>query len=90
MDIKDKIGGTLYASSNPASAPLDIISISIDEAEKTIRVSISPTDTAALTFKKGVTEMELTFLDGSVAKLKLTGGEEEDPDHVRVTGEVVT
>lgn len=91
MDIKDKIGGTLYASSSASFAPKNIISISIDTAAKTISASISQANTAALTFKKGVTEMELTFPSGDVSKLKLTDfGNEDDPDPVRVTGEVPT
>jgi len=90
MDIKDKIGGTVWASSEIADSPLDIIDLVVDDATKTITMTISATDTAALTAKKGVADLELVSPGGVVTKLKLTQGEQDEPDAVRVSGEVTT
>ena len=90
MDIKDKIGGTVWASSEVADAPLNIIEITVSDATKTLSLSIPATDTAALTAKKGVADLELVSGSGVVTKLKLTQGNTEDPDVVRVVGEVTT
>ncbi len=90
MDIKDKIGGTIWASSDVADTPLDIIDIAVDNATKTITLTISATDTAALIAKKGVADLELVSSGGVVTKLKLTQGEQDEPDAVRVAGEVTT
>ena len=90
IDIKDKIGGTVWASSDVADAPKDIIDIVVNDAAKTITLSIPATDTAALTAKKGVADLELVSAGGVVTKLKLTSGEQDEPDSVRVSGEVTT
>lgn len=90
MDIKDKIGGTVWASSEVADAPNDIITIVVSNATKTIQLSISATDTAVLTAKKGVADLELVSPTGVVTKLKLTNGKQDEPDTVRVAGEVTT
>ncbi|MBK7842063.1 MAG: hypothetical protein IPJ49_31200 [Candidatus Obscuribacter sp.] len=62
----------------------------VDDATKTITLTISATDTAALTAKKGVADLELVSSGGVVTKLKLTQGEQDEPDAVRVAGEVTT
>ncbi len=90
IDIKDKIGGTVWASSDVADAPKDIIDIVVNDAAKTITLSIPATDTAALTAKKGVADLELVSAGGVVTKLKLTSGEQDESDSVRVSGEVTT
>ena len=90
MDIKDKVGGTVWASSEIADTPLDIIDAVVDDATKTITLTISATDTAALTAKKGVADLELVSSGGVVTKLKLTQGDQDEPDAVRVAGEVTT
>ena len=90
MDIKDKIGGTVIASSEAADAPLDIINITVSDTDKTVTLSIAPEDTAALTAKYGVADLELVSPSGVVTKLKLTSGAPEDPDPVRIVGEVTT
>lgn len=90
MDIKDKVGGTVWASSESADAPNDIITIVVDNATKTIALTIDAVDTAALMAKKGVADLELVSPTGVVTKLKLTQGNQDDPDAVRVTGEVTT
>ncbi len=90
IDIRDKIGGTLLLSSEVADSPLNKITATVDTALKTITLVISATDTAALTFKKGVADLEMVSAGGVVTKLKLTQGNAEDPDVVRVVGEVTT
>ena len=90
INIKDKVGGTVWASSELADTPLDIIDAVVDDVAKTITLTISATDTAALTAKRGVADLELVSLSGVVTKLKLTQGEQEEPDAVRVVGEVTT
>ena len=90
MDIKDKIGGTVWASSEVADTPYDIIEITVDDAAKTITLTIDAVDTAALTAKRGVADLELVSVGGVVTKLKLTQGEQDEPDAVRVAGEVTT
>lgn len=90
MDIKDKIGGTVWASSEVADTPYDIITIVVDNATKTITLTIDAADTSALTAKKGVADLELVSPTGVVTKLKLTSGEQDEPDAVRVAGEVTT
>ena len=90
MDIKDKIGGTVWASSEVADTPNDIITIVVDDATKTVTLTIDATDTAALTAKKGVADLEMVSSGGVVTKLKLTQGAQDEPDAVRVAGEVTT
>ena len=90
MTIKDKIGGTILASTDPADAPKNIITITPDVANKKMLISIPASATAALTWKKGVTDLEMVSGTGEVIKLKMCKGLEEEPDPVRVTGEVTT
>ena len=90
MTIKDKIGGTILASTDPADTPKNIITITPDVANKKMLISIPTAATAALTWKKGVTDLEMVSGTGEVVKLKMCKGLEEEPDPVRVTGEVTT
>lgn len=64
MDIKDKIGGTVLYSVTP-----DIV---LNTTLHTITLTISATDTAAFTWKKGVYDLELVSASGVVTAL-LTG-----------------
>lgn len=91
IDVRDKIGGTLLASSEVADTPLDIIEATVDAANKVTTLTISATDTAAVAWSKGIAELEmLNSISGTVKKLKLCSGKQEDPDPVRVAGEVTT
>lgn len=91
MDIKDKVGGTVLASSDVDETPNDIITITNDVAKFRSVITISDADTAAITWKKGVTDFEMISQSGVVTKLKLTDfGEDSDADPVRVSGEVTT
>jgi hypothetical protein len=77
MSIKDKVGGTellrLTTENNR---------IVIDNNAKTITLTISATDTAGITFKKGVYDLEMVSSGGVVTAL-LTG-------NVSVTQEVTS
>jgi len=91
MAIRNKVGGTLLASADVADAPLNIINITIDNAAKTILLEIQEPETAEITFKTAITDLEMVSPTGRVNKLKLTTtGSEEDPDPVIVMGEVTT
>lgn len=90
MDIKDKVGGTVWASSEVADSPFDIINITVSDEAKTTTIVAPAEDTAALTARRGVADLEMVSLGGVVTKLKLTQGNQEDPDPVRVVGEVTT
>ena len=90
IDIKDKVDGTVLLSSEVADAPLNLITATVSDALKSTTLSISATDTAALTFKHGVADLEMVSSGGVVTKLKLTQGKADDPDVVRVSGEVTT
>lgn len=82
MEIKDKVGGTLLASADVVDAPLNILDIAIDNTKKTITLTINATDTAALTWKRGVYDLEMQSATGVVTAL-ITGT-------VSVTKEVTT
>ena len=59
MVIYDKKGGTVLASTEAAHAPLDVITATVDAANKVITFSIKSSDTADFTWKKGVYEAEV-------------------------------
>lgn len=81
MQIKDKVGGVVLASTEVGDTPLDTITITIDNVAKTISLLISAADTAALTWTKGVYELEM--INGGVVTALLTG-------KITVTKEVTT
>ena len=53
MKIKDKVGGTVLASTEAGDTPLNILSVALDTAKYTITLTISATATAALTYGTG-------------------------------------
>lgn len=57
--IKDKVGGTVLASTEVADTPLDILTLTLDNTAKTITLAMSAADSADLTWKKGVLEIEM-------------------------------
>lgn len=61
MSIKDKVGGTQLFRLDTTNGR-----ITLDNVNKTITLTISATDTAALTFKKGVYDLELEAANGYV------------------------
>ena len=82
MKIKNKVGGTLLASSDAADAPLDVIDIALDNTAKTITLGIAATDSDDFTWKVGVYDLEMVSSTGVVTEI-LTG-------KVVVTKEVTT
>lgn len=63
MEIKDKVGGTVLASTD------DILVITVDNTAKTITLSITATDTAAISWMKGVYDLEMVSATGEVTSL---------------------
>lgn len=57
--IKDKVGGTVLLSSRAGDAPLNKITATVDNAAKTILISIAAADTAAIAWNKAVWEAEI-------------------------------
>ena len=82
MQIKNRVGGTVLASSDVDDAPLNVIWIALSTAAYTISFTIDATDTAAFTWVKGVYDLELISGSGVVTQV-LTG-------LVSVTKEVTT
>lgn len=72
MKIKDKVGGTVLASTDVVDTPADIITVTLDNVDKTITIEISAADTEQITWKKGVYDLELESGTGVVTAL-LTG-----------------
>lgn len=83
MKVKDREGGTVLLSTDAADAPKNLITASVDNAAKTILVTIPASTTAALTWKKGVHEVEMESPGGVVEALV-------EVSKVTVTGEVAT
>ncbi|MFA7290895.1 MAG: hypothetical protein WC023_01480 [Rhodocyclaceae bacterium] len=69
MKIKDKIGGTVLASTDVGDTPLDILTITIDDAAKTITLGVAATATDDLTWTKGVYDLEMVSATGVVTAL---------------------
>lgn len=69
MKIKDKPGGALLASSDPADAPKDILVLTVDDSTKTISLTIAATDTAAVSWTRGVYDLEVVDSSGKVTLL---------------------
>lgn len=91
MDVKDKRGGTVLISSEEDAAPLDVIELTTFPAEARTNITISAENAAAIPWNKGVTELEMLAPDGvTVTKLKICTGLHEEPDPVRVAGEITT
>lgn len=82
MQVREKVGGTLLASSEAADSPVNIITLTVDNALKTVGIEVGATDTAALAWKKGYYDLEMVSSGGKVTKL-LSGT-------ITVTDEVTT
>jgi hypothetical protein len=63
MTIKDKVGGTAIASSVGVSPTL---TVTVDDNAKTIQITMTATNAAALTAKKGVYDLEMVSGTGVV------------------------
>lgn len=84
MTIKDKVGGSALASTE------DIINATINTTLRTITLTIDAADTSAITWKKGVTDLEMVSASGVVTRLKICSGKKDESDPVRVSSEVTT
>jgi hypothetical protein len=71
MKIRDKVGGTLLASTELADAPLNILTMTLNDTTKTITVEITATNTAAITWKTGHYDIEI---DDTTKKYELCHG----------------
>ncbi len=69
MKIKDKVGGTVLASTEVGDTPLNILSVALDTAKSTITLTVSATATAALAWTKGVYELEMVSSAGVVTTI---------------------
>ncbi len=78
MKIKDKVGGTVLASTEAGDSPLNVLTITLDAANKTITLSIVATATDDFAWTKGVYDLEMvsptgvvtTILSGKIAVTK--------------------
>lgn len=82
MKIKDKVGGTVLASTEAGDSPLNVLAIALDTANKTITLSIPATATDDFAWTKGVYDLEMISPSGVVTAI-LSG-------KVSVTKEVTT
>lgn len=69
MKIKDRVGGTVLASTEAEDAPLNVITITVDTALKTITRKILATATDDLSFRAGVYDVEAVSPTGDVTLL---------------------
>ena len=69
MDIKDKVGGTVLASTDVLDAPKNVLTINVDNATKTITLSILATNTDDFAWTKGVYDLEMVGPTGTVTSI---------------------
>lgn len=81
--IKGKVGGTLLLSTEPADAPLNLLTATVDTTAKTITLGLDALTSAALSWSKAVHEAEMVAPDGKVYPLIL-------PSKIVVSTEVAT
>lgn len=72
MKIKDKVGGSVLASTEAGDSPLNVLAIAIDNTAKTITLTIDATATDDFTWTKGVYDLEMVSSVGVVTSL-ITG-----------------
>ena len=69
MKIKDKVGGTVIASTEAEDTPGNIITIAVDNVTKVISRKIPATSTDDLSFKNAVYDVEAVSPSGDVTLL---------------------
>ena len=74
MQIKDRVGGAVLASSKPEDAPLDVIGVTVDAAAKAIRLAIPAPATEAITWRSGVYDLEMVSGDPEPVVTRLLSG----------------
>lgn len=93
--VRDKEGGTVLLSSRLSDAPLNLLTATVDNATKTVRIGMSETDTAAILWKKGVWEVEMHGPSSVESLVALhdyddATGRVTSTSEVSVVGEIVT
>lgn len=69
MKIKDKVGGTVLASTEAGDSPLNVLDIAIDNTAKTITLTIEATANDDFTWTKGVYDLEMVSAGGVVSTI---------------------
>jgi len=69
MKIKDRVGGTVLASTEAGDAPKNTITVTLDNSAKTITVQIADSDTTGFTWSTGVFDLELESNTGITTRL---------------------
>ena len=69
MKIKDKVGGTVLASTEAGDSPLNVLDIATDNMAKTITLTIAATATDDFTWTKGVYDLEMVSAGGVVTTI---------------------
>ena len=69
MKIKDKVGGTVLASTDGLDAPKNVLTIAVDNSGKTIALSIPATDTDDFAWKTGMYDLEMVSASGVVTTI---------------------
>lgn len=69
MKVKDRVGGTVLASTEAGDTPLNTVTVTVNNTLKMITITISATNTAALTWTRGVYDLELVSATGVVTAL---------------------
>lgn len=90
IDIKDKVGGTAWATSQGGSPT---ISATKNNTTKQIVIRMSAVDTAAIpmSIKRGLAELEMHNASDPSDVIKLSiSGNPDVPDDVTVSGEITT
>jgi hypothetical protein len=74
MQIKDRIGGKVLASSEAADAPLDILRVTVEAAERAIRLTIPAAETEGISWRHGVYDLEMVSPDAEAVVTRLLSG----------------
>jgi hypothetical protein len=74
MQIKDRIGGKVLASSEAVDAPLDILRVTVEAGERTIRLTIPASETEAIEWRHGVYDLEMVSPDAEAVVTRLLSG----------------
>lgn len=69
MKIKDKVGGSVLASTEAGDSPLNVLVIAIDNTAKTITLTIDASATDDFSWKAGYYDLEMVGPSGNVSQL---------------------
>ena len=75
MKIKDKVGGTVLASTETGDSPLNILTLAVDDTAKTITLTIAASATDdILTWTRGVYDLEMVSADAEPVVTAILSG----------------